>query len=81
MAYIPYKPDLSTDRGRHLHWCKQRAIECINRGELEQAWASFASDMEKHESTRGRLGNDYLLLAMMYMNSPTQLQRFIEGFN
>jgi hypothetical protein len=36
----------------HLAWCVERAMEYANRGEMVSAWASFASDVCKHEGTR-----------------------------
>lgn len=80
MAQIPYKPDLTTERGRHLHWCKQRAFEYLERGEIEQAWASFQSDMGKNEETANHPALQPML-AFFYMDYASDMKRFIEGFN
>jgi hypothetical protein len=39
-------------REEHLEWCKQRAREYLDRGELADAVASMGSDMDKHPETR-----------------------------
>ena len=39
-------------REEHLEWCKQRAREYLDRGELANAVASMGSDMDKHPETR-----------------------------
>jgi len=31
MANVTYEPNLTTERGRHLHWCKVRAFEYLDR--------------------------------------------------
>ena len=38
-------------RAEHLAWCKARALEYVDRGELNQALASFTSDLGKHPET------------------------------
>jgi hypothetical protein len=39
-------------REEHLEWCKQRAREYLDRGDLANAVASMGSDMDKHPETR-----------------------------
>ena len=39
------------DRAEHLQWCKDRALEYCDHGDINQAWASMASDLRKHEET------------------------------
>lgn len=38
-------------RDEHLAWCKERALECVESGDLEGAIASMTSDLGKHEET------------------------------
>lgn len=38
-------------REEHLQWAKDRAIEYVDRGDMVNALASFASDCRKHEDT------------------------------
>lgn len=70
-------------RDEHLEWCKQRAREYLDRGELADAVASMGSDLDKHPDTRGGPGHIALLnLAMLYItNHDAQgVRRWIEGF-
>jgi hypothetical protein len=39
-------------RDEHLEWCKERAREYLDRGDLANAVASMGSDMDKHPETR-----------------------------
>lgn len=80
MANIPYVPNLTTERGRHLHWCKTRAFEYLDRGDIKNAWASFVSDMSKHETTADHIALNPSMAAL-YMNNEREFRRFIEGFN
>lgn len=72
-----------TTRAEHLAWCKQRALEYCDRGEVIQAWASFLSDMSKHLETENHtaleLGNVQLIAGLL--NDPAEMRKFIEGFN
>ena len=70
-------------RAEHLEWCKQRAREYLDRGDLANAVASMGSDLDKHPHTRGGPGHTVLLnLAMLYIaNHDVQgVRRWIEGF-
>lgn len=40
-----------TTAREHLNWCVDRAMEYANRGDMTNAWASFGSDVRKHEGT------------------------------
>jgi len=72
-----------TDRQNHLEWCKQRALEYVDQGDVNQAWASFLSDMGKEESTRDheglQLGN--MLFVGGHLRTPQAMREHIEGFN
>jgi hypothetical protein len=69
--------------GSHMAWCKSRALEYVERGDLQNAIASFASDVRKEECT------DSLAISMLVVNvgiplvtanDRVGLRRFIEGF-
>lgn len=50
------------NRAEHLNWCKQRALEYLNPGQffsIDDAMASMASDLGKHDETRHDHQNDY----------------------
>ena len=38
-------------RAEHLAWCKQRALEYCDMGDVNQAYASMGSDLGKHPET------------------------------
>lgn len=72
-----------TTREQHIAWCKKRAMEYVECGDLAQAFASMMSDLNKHSETRDhtaiRLG---LMLRMGgHLNAPDEMRRFIDGFN
>lgn len=70
-------------REEHLAWCKQRAHEYLDRGDLPNAVTSMMSDMSKHEETKmfveGVLGQLGLFAAMS--GNPQEVRRYIDGFN
>jgi hypothetical protein len=71
-------------RAEHLAWCKQRALEYVERGKLIDALASMGSDLDKHAETYGhagiRLGLELWLIGGE-LRTPVGMRRFIEGFN
>ncbi len=71
------------DRQEHLAWCKKRALEYVNDGDLTQAYASMMSDLKKHPETADHLGmrlGAQMMLAGL-LNTPEEMRKFIEGFN
>lgn len=70
-------------RAEHLAWCKQRALEYCDMGDVHQAFASMGSDLQKHEETKGHAGMliGLMLLASRELDTPDAMRRFIEGFN
>lgn len=77
---------MSMTREKHLAWCKQRALEYIDRGDLINGVTSMISDMNKHDETRisptGALG----MLGILALQQATQgdsegVKRFVKGFN
>jgi len=69
-------------RQEHLEWCKQRALEYVDT-DPANAWASMASDLQKHPETAGHVGLELGMLQLMggMLSTPEQMRRFIEGFN
>lgn len=68
-------------RAKHLAWCKERALAYLP-DDPEQAFASMASDLGKHEETRGHAGLEIGLLFMLSTgNLGLNMREFIEGFN
>lgn len=71
-------------RSEHVAWCKKRAIEYIELGDLNQALASMSSDLQKHPETAG--DKNILLIGMSLLlsgnlDTPAKMREFIEGFN
>jgi hypothetical protein len=70
------------DRAEHLAWCKTRALEYLDAGNVTEAFTSMLSDMGKHPETEGHAG---ILLGVMlsaggFMDAG-ECRRWIEGFN
>jgi hypothetical protein len=71
-------------RAEHLQWCKDRAIEILKEGGTPgDAYASFTSDMNKHEQTAN---HSAIMLGMMMimggqLNTNYEMEKFINGFN
>lgn len=68
-----------TTRAEHLAWCKKRALEYLP-DDPQQAFASMASDLNKHEETRGHIAIELGLMLLMTDNTG-DMRKFIEGFN
>lgn len=74
-------------RHEHLEWCKSRALEYVDAGDGVNAFASFQSDMCKHEETARTMEQPFL--AMLSVHSMMAAARgdlaavrsYIEGFN
>ena len=74
-------------RSEHLKWCKDRAIKLIDAGQIDEGFASFTCDMNKHDETRG---HGYLtIFAVQVMSAKMagsaltaeKLKSEINGFN
>lgn len=70
-------------RAEHLAWCKQRALEYLDEGDLQSAFVSMLSDMRKHEETAAVMQGPLSMIGMMAIQSgdTEEMRRFIEGFN
>ncbi len=69
-------------RDEHMNWCKERALEYVENGDLPSAITSMLSDLGKHEETRG-VGETMAPLGLFEATggSADSVRRFIEGFN
>jgi hypothetical protein len=68
----------------HMDWCKRRALDLLDHGDVVNALASFASDVRKDESTSDDTVR--MLIATIGMQCAMSgdvagMRRFIEGFN
>lgn len=72
-----------TTRQEHLDWCKKRALEYCDIGDVTQAFASMGSDLGKHPETSNHAAIQLGMMLLMagQLNSPMEMRKFIEGFN
>jgi hypothetical protein len=70
-------------RQEHLDWCKRRALEYAERGDIFQAITSMGSDLEKHPETKGHRGTEIGVMLLMTggLSTVEDAKRFINGFN
>jgi hypothetical protein len=69
------------DRNEHLAWCKKRALEYLDAGDLNNAVTSMLSDLSKHPELRG-IGSKMGMIGIFAVKEgPRAVRRFIEGFN
>lgn len=66
-----------------MAWCKQRALEYVDAGDLNNAFASMMSDLSKHPETEQ---HPAIMMGMMLqmtgsLSTAPAMRRFIEGFN
>lgn len=74
---------MNISRAEHLAWCKQRALECLNRSGVSDALASMGSDLDKHTETEKHPGIQIGVMMLMagQLTHPQEMKRFIEGFH
>lgn len=73
-------------RQEHLNWCKQRAREYVQQGDLLNAVTSMMSDLGKHPETKESGGGALAMLGLLAMQQAQSgdregVVRYIEGFN
>ena len=70
-------------RNEHLEWCQLRALKYVDDNDLYNAYASFASDMSKHEETSDNPAVSMGIQLMMIGELSTQeeMRKFIKDFN
>jgi len=71
------------NRKEHLDWCRKRANEYADNGDVNNAFASFNSDMSKHSETANHLALELgtMLLLSGNLSTPDQMKDWINGFN
>jgi hypothetical protein len=72
---------MSETRAEHVEWCKHRALEYVDRGDLQNAFASLNSDLRKHPETEGHGAMELGLVLMLggYLDTERQMREWIEG--
>jgi len=78
---MPVAPMTDTREG-HLAWCKTRALEFVDVGDLQGALDSITSDLNKHPLTakHHRLVLGHRLNNEGRLNTQEKMREFIEGF-
>ncbi len=71
------------NREEHLEWCKKRALEYVDADDCPQAYASMASDLRKHPETErhAAIGLGMQMMMAGLLDKPSDMRKFIEGFN
>lgn len=76
--------ETTVTREEHMAWCKERALAILDAGgDTAEAFASMASDLNKHPETEHHVGVELGMGLMMIGNLRTagEMRKFIEGFN
>ena len=70
-------------RDEHLEWCKQQALEYVDRGDFNEALASMLSDLGKHPDTAKHAGIalGVMMASAGLLGSRREIERFIKGFH
>jgi hypothetical protein len=70
-------------RQEHVQWCKDRAMEYVNDGDLQGAFASMGSDLNKHPETANHSAIQLGIMLMMsgQLSTAGEMEKFIDGFN
>ena len=71
------------NRSAHLQWCKDRALEYVDLGDLDGALSSMLSDLNKHPETADHPAKAMGMMLVMggHLGTPDKMRKFIEGFN
>ncbi len=72
---------LTTTRAEHLAWCKRRALEYVDAGDVVNGITSMMSDMTKHPETGVPMALQQLAFLYMMNKDADGARRWIIGFN
>ena len=67
-------------REQHLAWCRQRALEYLAIGDIQNAVRSMMSDLQKHNETRSISNRELMALSVMMSGDLDLARRYIDGF-
>lgn len=70
-------------REEHLAWCKKRALEYIDRGEINDGLTSMISDMSKHPETENPTLDSLTMMLLMggHLSTADAARKHINGYN
>ena len=79
---VVFNKEVEMTRSEHVQWCKDRALEYLPT-DPNQAFASMASDLQKHPETEGHIGVHLGMMQMMTggLSDAASMRKFIDGFN
>ena len=74
---------MPTTRAEHLAWCKTRALEYVDAGDLSNAFGSLVSDLNAHPDTKGHAAAELGMMLMLggHLHTEREMREFIEGCN
>lgn len=74
---------VTVTRREHIEWCKSRAKAYIEEGQLQNAFASMASDLQKHPETETHPGIQIGMFMLLSgeLSTKEEMTKFIDGFN
>ncbi len=74
---------MEISRADHLQWCKDRALEYVELGDLIEAIASMVSDLKKHPQTQLSPPVERALIIPILFNQldEKKVTEWINGFN
>jgi|KBSSwiStaDraftv2_1062776.scaffolds.fasta_scaffold3762080_1 hypothetical protein len=69
-------------RDEHIAWCKKRALEYLDEGDIKNGVTSMLSDLSKHPETRelSEAGYAQIGMHMIMIGDMAAARRFVEGF-
>jgi hypothetical protein len=72
-----------TTKAEHIAYCKERALEYVDAGDLINAYSSMVSDLNNHPETEGHpaIVVGMGLMVGGHLSTPESMREFINGFN
>jgi hypothetical protein len=69
-------------RNEHLQWAKDRALQYVAAGDIQNAFASITSDLRKHPDTVDHSGPELGMMLMLsgHLSTSTEMRTHIEGY-
>ena len=70
-------------RAEHMRWAKNRALQYVEIGSLQEAYPSIASDLQNHKETANHIGIQLGMIQMIsgMLDTKAAMRDFINGFN
>lgn len=72
---------MAMTRDEHVAWCKKRAREYLDKGDIANGVTSMLSDMDKHPECRVNQALSMLGMAAIMQHDLQAAKRFVDGFH